>query len=406
MPIESAQRDALLATELDAAGAATEDLELHPEPVRDDEDGPQVAVNAEPAETEREAAAREGEEAAIFEQLKDAEDVTVSDLRRVAGADAEGLTDEQLSEMWAKAQEQAAGAKNAPAESPFPLYNEKGEKLDLKNLTVADLLSGKAHIAYQALGKEQRKALKDLVRTAANGHYNEQVTGGLRADVQQMTQRFQEANTKVAQYETDRGLWTGALEAAARGDVSKINAMIKAYADELMKGPAAAASQPAPEVQSAQLETAGLRVWHEQIVPEINRVAEAYGLPATGRDEAVKIVQWHLNQQSAFLTPERVKRILDLDLPAAIEAAGYERKSGVTAFQQPPADSAELAKLRAENLELKAGKANDKMQQLRDKRRAAPPAGRGAADAIGEKMPSAALKDRDSMKKWLRNEEQ
>src|SRR2546428_5854969 len=144
----------------------------------------------------------------VLEEVAAKEDVTVEDLRRVGGEDADDLSDDELLAEWKKAQE------GDEVKLPFPVYDAEGNKVtDISKLTLNDLLTGKVQIGYQAMGKEQKKALIDLIRTASLGHYNESKMANVMAERSAAYQTLQQLRAEHDAWGRDRQVWDRVLAA-------------------------------------------------------------------------------------------------------------------------------------------------------------------------------------------------
>jgi len=377
------------------------DLEQQDEPVTE---LPEHAVSDKSRDGLRQAALEEGIEAAsgadesaveetvdeTVERLAEKEELTVADLRELAGKDAEGLTDEQLIAEYEKAE------KAGEYKLPFPVYDVQGNKIDdVSKLTVQDLLDGKVQIGYNAMGKEQRKALADVLRVAANGHLNESKMATTLAERNQSYERLQEIRKEHEQWAADRKVWQAALNAAAAGNVDPLQRIINAYVTESGRVDATPAS---PETDRA-LEAAGQQFVLTTIVPTAYKLAADYGADATEVTNAIlAAIQ---NEPVEFLTREKIQQIMEYEIPSLLEQNGYARNGAVAQADGGGSNplAAEVAALKARLQELTADKANSRTAALRRK---APAAGGGSVSSAGDSMP--AMKSREDMKRWLRGE--
>src|SRR6266404_3673155 len=188
----------------------------------------------------------EGVEENVIEELAGKEDITLDDLRQIPGA--EGLSDAQLQAEWDKAQKEAGVEGDDPSlsakELPFPVYDAQGNKVTADKVTLDDLISGKVQIGYNAMDKEQRKTLTEVLRNASQGH------------------------------------WTAALNALAFGDNKPMANLLNAYKAELGKtGNAPPAGFVAEDTirQQRELEQAGLQWWTSEGLPQVYDIATKYG---------------------------------------------------------------------------------------------------------------------------------
>lgn len=349
----------------------------------------------------------EGEADALFEEIAAQEgEPTADDLRKIAGEDAEGLTDEQLLAEYAKAVagqsadgEEAVDADTKINELPFPVYDANGNKITSDKLTLGDLLSGKVQIGYNAMGKEQRKTLTDLLRVAANGHYNENKMNTLMSERAQIAAKLSEMRKEHEAWGSDRKIWDQVLNAYANGNAEPLKKLIQAYTSELGKMPANAPVDNT--AQERELEAAGQRFILDTIVPAATKMASDYGANATEITNAIL----HAIQQEPveFLTREKIADIINYEIPSLLEQNGYAR-GAAAAPTTPAADpmAAKVAALEKQLQELTAGKANAATAAIRQRSRTAPAAGGGSTPSAGDSMPN--LKSREDMKKWMRGD--
>lgn len=341
---------------------------------------------------------RERNAAAVDEALTNAEngvveddatptgDPTAEEIRSEVGTAAEGLTDVELLAEWKKAQDEPA----KPIELDVPMFDVAGNKVsDLTKVSVADLLSGKVQFGYTAMGKEQRKALKDVLRTASNGHYNEHKYTTATSERDQIRTKYQAIETEHKAWAADRVIWDKVLAAANAGNVAPLQELLTKYNEAigtLPEAPAAGATDNTAELD-------GQRYYYDTIVPEGNRIAEQYGAKAEEVNQAALFL---MQQEGEFLTPQKIENILKYEVPALLEKHGYNA-NGTPAKADPV--STELETLRKENQSLKATKTNERTAALRAKMRKAPPAGGGHTAGAGESMPD--FKNRQEMKEWI-----
>lgn len=349
----------------------------------------------------------EGELEATIDEIASMEgELTADDLRRVGGADAEGLTDEELLQAYKRAEaahgrlgDTGTDEATKPLELPFPVYDAQGNKVDPTTLTLEDLVSGKVQIGYNAMGKEQRKAFNDILRVAANGHLNESKMATTLAERNQSVEKLRAVQTEHEAWAKDRKSWTQVLDAAANGNVKPLEVLIRKYAEELGRGPTETATAPGQDDQA--MEQAGHQYFMQQILPITNQIAQDYGADAS--EVANAVLEAIQNEPSEFFTKEKLDGILQYDLPALLEQNGYSRNGSAPVQGQP--DLAEtVAGLQKEILALKAGSVNATTAAVRGRNRNAPPAGGGSVGTAGDSAPS--FKNREQMKKWLRNEEE
>ena len=377
--------------DVDPNAAPVTTLPDHAGGVGQSRDALRAAAMVEGVAAAGEEAVVERDEDAIAEDLsQQEEEPTAEQLRALAGADAKGLTDEQLVAEYEKAK--AA----EEFKLPFPVYDAEGNKItDVSKLSLKDVLSGKVQIGYNAMGKEQRKALHDILRVAANGHLNESKIATTLAERNQVHAQLQDLKKQHESWADDRKTWDKVLNAAARGNVEPLQRLIQAY---VAGSDAPPVVDEAASAQDAQLDTAGQQYILNTIIPAAYKTAAEYGADPTEVTNAIiGLIQ---NEPVEFLTQAKIESILNHEIQAELERVGYSR--GAAAPVTAPAQDALLQKLESmekQLLELKAGKVNAGVAAVR---RRAPPAGSGSVTSAGEAMP--AMKSREDMKKWLRGE--
>lgn len=325
------------------------------------------------------------EDEQIAELAEQTDEPTIEQLRELAGKDGEGLTDDELQAEYKKAQEEE------DFKLPFPVYDAQGNKIEgLDKLTLQDLLSGKVQIGYNAMGKEQRKALNDILRVAANGHLNESKMATSIAERNQVAQKLQELQAEHSSWATQRQTWNAVLGAAHAGNFDPLKQLIAAYGRELSVLPEPVADN------SAELEQAGLNYFVTNVAPEAVKIAVQYGADPA---EVTRAAHEMIVAEGEFLTQEKLDNILKYELQALLESSGY------TAGAAPvPTQSVDIAAevKRQVDAALAVQKTNATTERVRNRMRNAPPAGAGSTPGAGTSMP--AMKSREDMKKWLRGE--
>ena len=347
------------------------------------EEGVEAAGGAEPATID--------DDAAIETLAEQEEEPSVAQLRELAGKDAEGMSDDELVAEYEKAKGEEA------FKLPFPIYDAEGNKVtDVNKLTLEDVLSGKVQIGYNAMGKEQRKAIQDILRVAANGHLNESKIATTLAERNQVHAQLQDLKKQHEAWAADRQTWDKVLNAAVRGNVEPLQRLIQAY----MTDDPTIGQQPRAQVDDASAEAAGQQYILNTIIPQAYKIAAEYG--ADGTEVTQEILRLIQQEPAEFLSQAKIEAILQHEIHVALETAGYTR-NGTPPQAQAPNGNEELLKrldtMQKELLELKAGKENAATQQVRRK---APAAGGGSVSSAGDSMP--VLKSREDMKRYLRGE--
>lgn len=353
----------------------------------------------------------EGATESVIEELAGKEEVTLDDLRKIPGS--EGMSDAQLTAAWDKAQKEAGiggdedGA-NVKVELPFPVYDEKGNKVAGDKVTIADLMSGKVTIGYQAMGKEQRKAFSEVVRNASQGHWNEHRYNTVQSQYKQTAQQVETLRAEAKTFEEQRSLWNSALTALVMGDSNPMKQMVDAYRQGLGKSGVAPEGFVSQDSVREQQEAADRgQQWYTDVgLPAAMDIANRYGADSK---EVIGAIKYFIENEPV-LTPQRIEEIIKYDVPMAFEQNGYTanetsapqagtRIGGAPANQ----DGNDVAALRKQIDALTArlaGDENDKTERVRTKGRKIPPAGAGSVPGAGDSMP--AFKSRDQMKDWLR----
>lgn len=341
-------------------------------------------------------------EAAIAEVAETDGEVSIEDLRRVTGDLAKDMSDEDLMKAFKDAQSGDESAEGAAVveKLPFPIYDAKGVKIeDPSKVTLSDVLTGKVQIGYSAMGKEQRKALTDILRVASNGHYNEHKMTSLMSERQQAYTQLQDLRKEHETWANDRKIWESALSAFVTGKQEPLQNLIKAYQAELGKMPPAGSPEAAnPAVDEAQMR-AGYDFVLGTIIPHATKLAEEYGAK---QDEITRAILHLIEQEPAeFMTREKIDAIMQYEVVTLLENAGYAK--GATPAVKPVAQAdgnSEMAELKAQVQQLLAAQANAPVTRLRNKGK--PPAsGKGSVAGAGESMPQ--FKNRAEMKEYLQS---
>ena len=318
-------------------------------------------------------------------------DLSAESLRENLGDLAEGLSDEELMAEWVKAQKGDTAEEGTEAQ-PFTLpnglklYGEDGKEVtDFSKLTLQQLLNDKMQWGYNALGKEQKKALTEVFRNASLGHYNEQKMQTLAQERAKAYEMYTQIKSEHDNWAKDRQVWLSVLTSAAQGNIEPLKQLIKAY------GEAGVESRSEPSArQEEDYSQAGM----EWVNTEANRLAEQYG--ANPLEIAQAIVYLANQEPREFLTQEKLNAIVQYEIPALLEKHQYSQKNGTA----QPAGNDEITALKKQVAELMADKQNTSTQKVRDKQKKAPPAGGGRTSSAGDSVP--AFKTREQYKEWIR----
>lgn len=343
-------------------------------PVEDDE-----SQQAEP-QSDVDDEADESDISTVVEELASKEELTLADLRKLPGT--ADMSDEELQAAWADAN------KPEPVKPDgFKLYAEDGTEIaDLNGMSAVDFL--KHQFGYSVRGKEQKKAFKDLLRTAVNGHYNEGKVQSLVSERDLALNTSREVAARVAQFEERERLVVYALRQLQQGNEQPIRELLTR-----MDQPLPPVQQQTVSAEQAQNDAAGQRVWYEVVVPRVNKMAEQYGLSP---DQVEQVVAEAIRAEPGeFLTEDKLEDILGYEVPQRLE--GLQTRNG-------DGNSAELKRMAAELATLKAQMKNAATDRKRNRNKKLPSGGRGrgALTAGNDLMPDEAVASRAAMKKWLR----
>jgi hypothetical protein len=354
----------------------------------------QVIEAPETRESIIESAVSEAELQGKLDDLASTEgDLSTESLRENLGDLAEGLSDEELMAEWVKAQKGEGVEEEAqPFTLPngLKLYGEDGKEVtDFSNLTLQQLLNDKMQWGYNALGKEQKKALTEVFRNASLGHYNEQKMQTLAQERTRAYEMYSQIKTEHENWARDRQVWLSVLTSAAQGNIEPLKQLIKAYGEAGIES----SGNVGTEQQEQDFSAEGMQ-W---VTTEANKLAEQYGANPL---EIAQAIVYLANQEPAeFLTQEKLNSIVQYEIPALLEKHQYSQKNGAA---QPAND--EVAALKKQVAELMADKTNATTQKVRDKQKKAPPAGGGRTSSAGDSVP--AFKNREQYKRWIRDEEE
>ena len=329
-----------------------------------------------------------------LEDLADSDtELTAESLRASLGDVAEGLTDEELMAEWDKANGKTEG-EVTPFTLPngLKLYGEDGKEIaGLDKMTLAQLFSDKVQFGYNALGKEQKKALAEVFRNASLGHYNEQKMQTLAQERTKAYEMYQNIKTEHDAWAQDRQVWLSVLTAASQGNIEPLKQLLKAYGDAGNQGPQTEST--IDPRQEAEYDQAGMN-W---VTTEANKLAEQYG--ANPLEIAQAIVYLANQEPKEFLTQEKLTAIVQYEIPALLERYQYTQKNGGTAVTGA---NDEVTALKKQVAELMADKQNASTQKVRDRTKKIPAAGGGRTAGAGDSVPT--FKSREQYKRWIRDE--
>lgn len=352
-------------------------------------------------------AATDGESDAVIEQLSEKESVTVADLRRIPGT--EGMSDAELTTMWARhqkaAQLEAKGETGepapvaAPAAPPKPrgykIYDDKDQEVvDLSKLTAEQFLAMK--FGYNAMDKEHKKNFEELVRNASLGHFNEQKQAQLVAERNKVFEQLKQLQPEHQRFTQERQQLAKALEAYARGDDKPIKKIVQDYVAAISAQPQAAVENPQ---ETIELEREGMKFYYETLVPTAYGVATEYG---ANPQEVLNAIKFYLEQEpEEFRTREKYDAIIKYELPALLEQNGYARKGKEAPVAAPDPRDTKIAELEKKLNGVITQTERSNTAKFGQKAKTAPGAGGGISAPAGDTMP--AFKTREEMKNWLRS---
>lgn len=327
---------------------------------------------------ESESTADEVNADSIIDQLASVEtDLTVEDLRKLPGADKH--TDEELEQMWQE-------ALNPPKQArSYKFYKDNAEVEDLDSLSASELLQ--LQVAYNAMGKEQRRSFDEVIRNAQLGHFNDARLNQIQQQRDEVYKQLQEIKPVYEQWGNDRKILEYALTQYNLGNPQPLEALINAFKAEAGRIPELVNRS---EDNSAQLEAAGQKVFYETVVPAASELASRYG--ADAREIQQAILEYVEAEPDEFMTSQRLQEIINVDLPMLLEKNGYTP-------EEPVKKEDELASLRKEVAELKAAQKNNTVSKVKGKK--PPSAGGGVTPSGGDSMPN--IKNRSDMKDYLRS---
>ena len=161
------------------------------------------------------------------------------------------------------------------------------------------------------MGKEQRKALTEVIRNASQGHFNESRYNTVQGQYRDVATKLQQREAEIKKFEEDRQVWNSALTAISMGDSSKLAAIINAFKSSLGKTgitPEGFVPQDQVAAERAQAE-AGMQFWTNEIVPAAYDVARNYNADPKEVQNAVK---WYVENEPN-LTRERLDEIIQIE---------------------------------------------------------------------------------------------
>lgn len=361
-----------LAGEWQDTGEAAEvvAVETPTSPVEHDVD---LTLSREELEAE---AFSEGETNVVLADLEAQDVLTLDDLKRLP--EARGVSDDELLELAVAAGLKVAGAELVPAAEvrpatnrPWKWYGKDGkETTDLAKVSAADFLAGQ--IGYRAINADQKRTFDEIVRLAQLGHHNEQRMAQVMSDRNMLAEQVQTAGSEVARANQERQAWNAIL--ADQTGSSFLRAQEKYFA-------ALAQAPTTTGPSQAEVNAQGVIFYQSNIFPALQKISAAY--PGSNLSEIDKMAQYLIGQEPLAAMPkdqawERIKYIINSQIPAMLEEAGYglagapaptnvvpsiNTRPGPTAagVAASPKSVAEQKKLLAENANLKRALAKQKL---------------------------------------------
>lgn len=302
------------------------------------------------------------------------EAITAEDLRQYLGADAEGMSDEELLAAYEEAKK---AAEEPQWDRPWAFVDEAGNKvMDLSKLTGDSLL--KLSIAYKADDKEQRRHLDEIIRLAQRTPLYESKINGLLTQLRELENELNELREYRKQAEEREKTWLWALQDQTGERFAKLQ-------QEFLQASPAESKKTEPTIDESELVRQGEYVFRTQYEPTLKEMARQYSLD--GNTPTPEVVQHltselsryfleRLGEQAHLIRDPRyreivIRDILEYDIPMQLEAAGYKRARSAAAMAKAGTNSSDdIQALRAEIEHLKT-----QLQKARVK--SAPSAGAG-----------------------------
>lgn len=378
---------------------------------------------------ELDAAGAEGADNVLIDQLSQTDDeVTIEDLRQFSGADK--FSDQELQELWTKAQAndsaQSSGAAGASGQAPgagtsdgasgstqestasprsWKFYGADGKAVEnIDALTLKDFLGGK--IGYNALGKEEQRALDELIRVAQFGHLNQTKLGMAQQEAQQMREQLQRVSSELGANKQEREAINRAFQQFHMGNAKPLENLLAKYKEALGAEPAAA---PAGATE-AQLEAAGQQFYNSSIQPVLHKIADDYGV----RRQDVENAFMMRADKDPNITDDKIALWLNHEIPLEIESFGF-LKGGKSPSSTGPSNGGssagddKLAALEKELAAMKTQLANQTTADVRSRSRNIPNAGSTGRDSGNQPsgsdavIPASALASKDAFLKFIRS---
>lgn len=374
-------------------------------------------------------AALEGEQNVLIEELAGIEgDLSAEDLRRLGGSDAEGLSDDELVQLWNQYQKDgsapSSGAAGASGQAPggstsaganvstqggtantrsWKFYDGAGNAVEsVEALTLKDFLSGK--IGYNALGKEQQRSLDELVRVAQFGHLNETKLGMQRGEYDAARKELATLRNELGTSKQERAAVDRAFQQFHMGNEQPLRQLLEKH----KAGLAAEPSAPATAGSDAEYERIGQQYYQTTLQPIAHQIADRYGVQ---RSDVERALQTRL-ANDPNITEDKLALWLNHEIPLEIEAAGYALRAtagtvtATTSSGATAGSSDRVAELERRLAEAEAKLQNGTTQDVRSRRSNTPgaPGQRGnTSTQPSDVIPADALKSQDAFKRYLRD---
>lgn len=348
----------------------------------------------------REEARVEGRQAALG--ADDAEP-SAEEIRQVLGEDEfAGLDDEQVVEQYRELvgtadevleeEEESSAESSEPSidlsELGFDLLDEEGEPLDPERLTettLSDALES-IKIRYKAGGQERADALADLVRLAQRVPTTDRRNHELMSQRNETAKELEQAEAELQELKSAQKLWHRAL-ADPTGQV--FEELRQQYQQALVEGEEPEeATKPgkregkrdlsSPDsISDEEKQRQGERFYMTRIKPVLNEMAQTYSQDGSTPEPAqVQEIQQSLDaafrelvaNEGRFMAdpdygPQRLKEIIEDDLPTILERNGYRKVQGARRSSGSGSESSEVSELKKEVQLLKAKLAKQRLDE-------------------------------------------
>lgn len=263
----------------------------------------------------------------------------------VAPETAEPQTLDQMIEEAAQAASEPSSGSPSPSETPAsetpPTTPKRIYELSglAEGVDVPDLDGLK--FSFQAKGETRERDLYGLVRDAQKGVALEANLATTRGERDQALERLRELEPEVADLRAKADLWNRALADDAL--MERLKAAYKEAGGETRKAPTEeppkTETPPSREAQLQEYVDRGVQGWSQTgLEAHVEAVSEAYGADVR---ELTETILTRLGQEPPeFLSWDKVGQIVNEELPALLEEAGYTSSADVSPWGLPTAGPA------------------------------------------------------------------